>query len=382
MKTVLNLMYEKNENNIVIFTPTDLAGSINQTFEALYGRFLLVGELANFRISRNKWLYFDLKDDTAKIACFGTVYQLPGPLEDGLMLEVSGEARLHPQFGFSVSVSALRPVGEGTIKQASNLLMKKLENEGLFDEARKRSLPIVPEHIGLITAPDSAAYADFIKVIDSRFGGVTIEVAHTAVQGMSAPLELVNAIRYFNAQPKPPEVLVVTRGGGSADDLAAFSDERVVRAVAASRIPTLVAIGHETDVSLAELAADQRASTPTNAATMILPDRQVLLDELARTRDNLNSVILDELARAQDQLDGHLADINNAVEVIFRNFEEATTGKSRIISSYDPSFPLRRGYALVRSHGRIIRSSRELAPGDGLTTTFADGTISATVNKE
>ncbi len=382
MKTASNPMYEKNESNAVVFTPSDLAGSINQTFDAVYGRFLLVGELANFRICRNKWLYFDLKDDTAKIACFGTVYQLPGPLEDGLLLEVSGEARLHPQFGFSVSVSGLRPTGEGTIKKASNLLAQKLEKEGLFDDSRKRLLPEIPQRIGLITARDSAAFADFIKIIDHRFGGLTIEVAHTAVQGIGAPTELVNAVGYFNGMPNPPEVLVITRGGGSADDLAAFNDERVVRAVAASRIPTVVAIGHESDISLAELAADVRASTPTNAAAVVVPDRRGLLDQLARAEQAAHSAVLAALAESETELNSKLQHIDTSIGTVFRNFDETVASTSKLVSSYDPSLPLRRGYALVRSAGRVIRSSRAVAPGDDITASFADGTISATINEK
>ncbi len=132
----------------------------------------------------------------------------------------------------------------------------------------------LPTKIALLTSVESAAYSDFIKIINARWGNISIEVADSLVQGINAPAQLIKGVELVNQMAEPPQVLVVIRGGGSEDDLAAFSDEKVVRAISASRVPTLVAIGHERDISLAELAADQRASTPSNAAELLVPDRQ------------------------------------------------------------------------------------------------------------
>ena len=139
---------------------SDFVAIVNQTLEMAIGSVAVVGELANFRVSKNRWVYFDLKDERSSIRCFGTVYMLPGPLEDGMMLEVRGTPRLHDQFGFSFNVQSIRPVGEGSLRKAAELLMAKLQEEGLFSDERKRSLPYPPQRIGLVTSAESAAYAD------------------------------------------------------------------------------------------------------------------------------------------------------------------------------------------------------------------------------
>ena len=249
-----------------IFSVSDAVAVLNQTLEHVYPSMTIVGELANFKVAKERWVYGDIKDDIAKMRLFGTVYQLPGPLEDGMMLEIVGEPRLHPQFGFSLQIRSMRPVGEGTIKKAADLLKQKLEKEGLFSPDRKRPLPFPPQHIALVTADDSAAYADFTKILAARWPDIQVDVYSASVQGQNAPSEIIERIEQINKSAVQPEVIVLIRGGGSADDLAAFSNERVTRAVASSRVPTLVAIGHEVDESLAELAADMRASTPSNAA--------------------------------------------------------------------------------------------------------------------
>src|SRR6266404_7913403 len=139
----------------IILSPSDFVSLLNQTLEVAYPSVVIEGELANFRISKNKWLYFDLQDEQASVKFFGTVYNLPGPLEDGLKIQVVGYPRLHPRFGFSINVQSLAPVGEGSIKKAADLLRAKLEAEGLFDPDRKRLLPALPQTIGLITAASS-----------------------------------------------------------------------------------------------------------------------------------------------------------------------------------------------------------------------------------
>ena len=221
-------------NDDLIFTVSDFVTYLNQTLELAYPYITIEGEISNFRISKNRWVYFDLKDNQASVRFFGTIYGLSGPLEDGMVVRVSGSPRLHPQYNFSVNFQSITPVGEGSIRKAAELLQAKLTTEGLFDTERKRILPYPPRHIALITAGTSAAYADFIKVTNARWRGLVIDHYDVLVQGEKAPAQLVTAIARANAQAELPEVIVLIRGGGSAEDLAAFSTEVVTRAVAGS----------------------------------------------------------------------------------------------------------------------------------------------------
>jgi exodeoxyribonuclease VII large subunit len=346
----------------VVLGVSDFVALVNQTFEYAYPFVTIIGELANFRVSKNKWVYFDLKDEFSSVRFFGTVYKLPGPLEDGMVLEVNGSPRLHPQFGFSVNVHSLRPVGEGSIKKAANLLEAKLRTEGLFDEARKRLLPYPPQAVGLITSKESAAYADFIKILNHRWRGVEIQLIDVQVQGEAAPGQIVNAIEHFNQAAVQPEALVVIRGGGSADDLQAFSTEQVARAVAASRIPTCVAVGHEIDVSLAELAADRRASTPSNAAELLVPDcRDVRrrLDEQAAGLATFIENILVERRAAYQETRGQLEQI---IDAALENARQNITRHNQLVAVLSPAAALQRGYSIVRDQrGRVVRSGKQLA---------------------
>src|SRR5581483_12363015 len=153
----------------IIFTPADFIAALNQTLEFAYPSVVIEGELSNFRVSKNRWVYFDLKDELASVPLFGTVYSLPGPLEDGLTIRVVGMPRMHPRFGFSVNFQSILPVGEGSLKKAADLLLQKLSAEGLFEPERKRPLPQIPETIGLVTAAGSAAAADFEKILNERW---------------------------------------------------------------------------------------------------------------------------------------------------------------------------------------------------------------------
>lgn len=370
----------KVEPQLPALSVSDFVALANQAFEHVFPSVIITGELANFRVSKNKWLYFDLKDETASVRFFGTVYMLPGPLEDGMMVEVRGMPRLHPNFGFSITVQSMRPVGEGAIRKAAQLLEAKLTAEGLFATERKRLLPYPPARIGLVTSGESAAYADFIKILAARWQGVDIELADVQVQGERAPGQLVNAIQWFNERATAPDVLVLIRGGGSADDLQAFNVEAVVRAVAASRIPTLVAIGHEVDVSLAELAADQRASTPSNAAELLVPDRREALLRLRMARGQLDDTV--ELL-----FDAALQNVRDAAEDaaewaarIIERQQLALQGRKQLAEALDPNLALARGFAIVRgADGRAIRERSQLKAGAIVDITLAKARASATI---
>ncbi len=362
-----------NSMNDVVLSVSDFVALLSQTLEYAYPSVTIVGELANFRVSKNKWIYFDLKDEYSSLKFFGTVYQLPGPLEDGLVLQVRGAPRLHPQFGFSVNVQFMSPVGEGSLKKAATLLEAKLTKEGLFDPLRKRTLPYPPRRIGLITSDGSAAYHDFVKILNERWSGVEIQLADVQVQGEAASAQIVAALDYFNTRAQPVDVLVVTRGGGSADDLAVFSSEPVTRAVAGSRIPTLVAIGHEVDISLSEMAADQRASTPSNAAQLLVPDRVAELDKLSKFKWNMINQLEQLAVRQHKELRGRQDMLNGLIHDAFVSVAKDVERRRFILHLMNPETVLKRGYAIVRRGKQVVSSARQLKKGQALSIQFADG---------
>jgi exodeoxyribonuclease VII large subunit len=358
---------------------SDFVALLNQTLEYAYPSVVIVGELSSLRVSKGKWVYFDLKDEYASVKFFGTVYQLPGPLEDGMMVQVRGVPRLHPQFGFSVNVQFMQPVGEGSLKKAAALLEAKLAAEGLFDPGRKRALPYPPQRVGLITSGESAAYHDFVKILNERWVGVEVALADVQVQGELAPGQIVSAIEYFNSHDEGVDVLVITRGGGSADDLAAFATEQVTRAVAASRIPTMVAIGHEVDVSLAEMAADQRASTPSNAAQLLVPDKR---DELARVREKAEALRRFMQQNLEDGIRNVQAQREQLTAMVGRLFERSsrmTQDARRLLQALSPEVALKRGYAIIRKEGAMIRNAKDIALKDMLQIQLADARVDAVV---
>lgn len=365
----------------LILTPTDFIAIANNALEIALGYSTVQGELANFRVSKNKWVYFDLKDDYSKVSCFGTIYNMPGPLEDGMMLRVTGQPRLHPQFGFSLTVQNISLAGEGTLKKAYELLKANLQKEGLFDDSRKRLLPYPPKNIALITSVESAAYADFTKILQARWPFVHINIYDVLVQGDNAPAQIAQAIKLANSGSGKSEALIITRGGGSADDLAAFNDERVVRAIASSRIPTLVAIGHEIDESLAELAADKRASTPSNAAELLVPDRAAELTSII----TLGKVLAERASSLFGYEKAHLKQqktvISGELSKVLADQKSKIMQYQNLLNAYNPKLVLKRGYALVKTNNKLVFSIKSLKIGNDISVQFKDGTVSASVNK-
>lgn len=360
------------------FSPSDFVAVLNQTLEYAYTSVVIVGELANFRVSKGRWVYFDLKDETASVKFFGTVYGLPGPLEEGMMVRVVGQPRLSPQYGFSVSFQTIMPVGEGTLRRAADLLKRKLASEGLFDTERKRAIPYPPQRIGLVASEQSAAYRDFIKILDVRWSGVEIVLANVQVQGDAAPGQIVAALEHMN-QHELVDAIVVTRGGGSADDLAAFSSEAVTRAVASSRVPTLVAIGHEVDVSLAELAADVRASTPSNAAELLTPDVKDVRAQLASVARQLDSLVVSRYSQELGLIQQYKTGLMNELKRASDYAQQSLLASKQLLLALSPELALKRGYALVKVDGKLVRSVHDAKPGGLLDITVSDGTLTARV---
>jgi len=365
----------------LILTPTDFVAIANQVFEHSMPFVYIEGELANFKISKNKWLYFDLKDDYSKINCFGSVYALPGVLQDGMMLKVSGQPRLHPQFGFSLNVQAIQPSGEGTIKKAYDLLKAKLQKEGLFEISRKRSLPYPPRRIVLVASGESAGYSDFIKIVAERWPNLVIELCDVQVQGVDAPNQIISAIDEANKASSLADVLVLIRGGGSMDDLIAFNDERLVRAISASRITTLVAIGHERDELLAELAADKRASTPSNAAELLVPNRHSELLVATNQKTQLSQAMKNCINIENQHLSRYRSELSDRLQQTFLDTKNQAINFQRIISAYNPAAVLKRGFAIVRQQDKIINSALLLDRSQAVEVQIDKGKFEASINK-
>lgn len=372
------MMPDRNE---LIVSVSEFVALLNQTLDFAYPSLVISGELANLRVSKNRWVYFDLKDAEASVKFFGTVYQLPGPLEDGMLLKVRGSPRLHPLYGFSVTAQNIQLAGEGTIRRAAELLRLKLTAEGLFAAERKRPISHPPRRIGLITSRQSAAYADFIKILTARWGGIDIELVDVQVQGEPAVGQIVAAIEQFNSQAEPPDVLVLIRGGGSADDLAAFSSEQVTRAVAGSRVPTVVAIGHEIDLSLAELAADCRASTPSNAAELLVPDRATVLAQLVDSVLQLGRHAQLAFTEAYQQVADYKIELTYQADQLLESETLRLQGQQQLLRALNPTAILRRGYAIIRSGGTVVRRVADLKTGGIVDVQLADGTASANISK-
>lgn len=330
------------------FSVSAFVAILNQTLEYAYPSVTIEGEVASFKVNQNKFVFFDLKDNDASVGCFMTVWQLRIPIEDGMKVIVTAVPKLTAWGKFSLTVQAIRPSGEGSIKKSFEMLRAKLEGEGLFAPERKRRLPAIPAHVGVISSTQAAGYADFIKIINDRWGGVHVDVAHVQVQGADAPDQIIRAIKYFNELSDLPEVLVIIRGGGSADDLSAFNDEPLVREIAASRIPTLVGVGHEVDVSLADMVADVRAATPSNAAQILVPDKHEIIRS---TRAQVRSLLprLDGLMTRQSQeVRQSLAKVLDRTSDKIDGHSEKIGSIRRVLAELDPNKVLARGYALLR----------------------------------
>ncbi len=340
-----------------IFSVSDFVAVFNQSISYAYPHVYIEGEIENYKISKNKWVYFSLRDDFASVRFFGTIFQLPGPLEDGLKIRVKGVPFLHPLYGFSINVSQIRPIGEGSIKKATKLLEVKLKNEGLFDSSRKRTISYPSTKIGLITSIGSAAFHDFIKIISERWAGLDIRVRDVQVQGDIASSQIISAINSFNKDVDPVDVLVIIRGGGSVEDLSSFNEEQLVRVIASSRIPTIVAIGHEVDICLSELVADIRCSTPTHAAETLTPDKKDIKKELKSIGFQMENMIERNINFSYKDLVDNRDNLSKKIDILFDQYKKQTMDYKNLLNALNPLDILKRGYAVIKSNGKLIDSS-------------------------
>jgi exodeoxyribonuclease VII large subunit len=351
-------------------------------------------------------VFFTLKDP-ADGSCVSV--QMPRGQFDALRLELADGERVHvygrPELfaqkgDFRLRALTVERFGVGAHLAALERLKTKLAGEGLFAAERKRPLPLLPRRIGLVTGNDAAAKRDVLTTIQSRFPAANILVAETYVQGPRAALGIIDALRELCAQPDV-DVIVLTRGGGSFEDLLPFSDERLVRAVAACPVPIVSAVGHEQDTPLCDLAADVRASTPTMAGKLVVPELSELSDRLDRARESLGRCARRTLERDAQRLERSAERLRAAPRLVLerqgqrverarerlrrapalaverkRAALESTAGRLRVLS---PQKTLQRGYAIVRTESKVVTARADVAPGTRVDIRVADGAFGARV---
>jgi exodeoxyribonuclease VII large subunit len=382
-------------------TVSEVTRRVKQVIEGGFPSVLVQGELSNVKRHTSGHLYYTLKDDAAQISGVmwrSRVSSLKFSPEDGLKVVVSGRLTLYePRGAYQIDALSMRPVGVGELQRAFEELKTKLSAEGLFDSGRKRPLPSMPERIGVVTSPTGAVLQDIKNVLRQRFPGVQLILLPVRVQGSGAAAEIAGGIRDLNRFGLV-DVIIVARGGGSLEDLWAFNEEIVARAIVGSRIPIVSAVGHETDVTIADFAADLRAPTPSAAAALVVPDRRELLENVAnswyRMRETVQDLLSGHRERVHHLLNSYafgtpidlLRRHTQRVDELERNLGSAmrhgldlTTARQSTLAqrlrALDPRAALKRGFAIVRKGEGIISRRSGLTPGDPVEIEFQDGTV-------
>ncbi len=383
-------------------TVSELTAQIKDQVEGSFPSVWVAGEISNFSRPQSGHRYFTLKDDQAQIRAViwrTTAGRLSFDLSDGQEIICHGHLDVYaPRGSYQLVIDQVELKGVGALEQALRKLRDKLAAEGLFDSARKLPLPPFPRRLAFVTSPTGAAVRDFMEVLHRRWRGASLLILPTRVQGDGAAQEIANAIRTANHLSPPPDVLIVGRGGGSLEDLWAFNEEPVVRAIAASRVPVVSAVGHEIDVTLADLVADVRALTPTEAAELVVPSAEEVVARLGGLRERMRTVVdrqtrflrsrfeslmerrpfrrpfegLHDRSRRLDELSlrGHAAARAN-----LRDQQGCLGTLAGKLESLGPLAVLKRGYSLTQdaTTGQLIRQASDLQVGQTLTTQFAKG---------
>jgi len=386
-----------------VFSVSEFYAYINELLG--FEEVTIEGEISKIEVSKGYLIYFSLNDNESVLPCLlfkNKLDALSIPLEGlavGSRIQVSGYANMYAKSGvFKLMAQKVALVGEGALKKAFELLKKRLEGEGLFRQEVKRRISPYPERIGLITSKGAAAYTDFVKVLKERWGGVTIYFYSASVQGESAVEEIARAFEYFNTTVFNLDAVILTRGGGSLEDLAAFNAEPVVRAVRASKWPVICAVGHERDECLAELACDLRASTPSNAAELVVPTRaeeraylQSLQKKFLLHVESLIAIekqrferalaIMDRFfQRPKTELIALCEHLERSVGVWLMRVRHEFEQKARLLHSFDPRAVLKRGYSITMDEaGKVIKSVHNVEVGEKVKTALHEGAFRSTI---
>jgi exodeoxyribonuclease VII large subunit len=390
------------------FRVSELVGGLRELLEEEVGRVLVSGEISNLHRAASGHAYFTLKDDRAQLraALFrSSAVRLPFDPEDGLEVVVDAEVSVYPARGdLQLVVRHMEPLGQGALQLAFDQLRQRLEAEGLFDADRKRPLPAWPRRIGIVTSGSGAALHDVIEVSGQRMPGIPLLLASVRVQVDGAENEIAAALAALG-EVDDVDVILLVRGGGSLEDLRPFNSERLARAIVASPVPVVAGVGHEVDITIADLAADARAPTPSGAALLAVPDASAWQDRVEAVRRRLGGAADARMARAQRrlaELTGALRAHAPAARLAARRarFESVQhalgrEGRAAVAARHErlavlaarldalsPLAVLGRGYAIAHgAGGRVLRRAAEVSPGDALRVRLHEGEVEATATR-
>src|SRR5271156_3658905 len=344
-----------------VWKVSELTDQISALLERAFTDVWVEGEVSNCRAAPSGHLYFTLKDTEAQIRCVCFRDQLRGIKfrpEDGLHITVRGSVAVYEVRGeYQIYVTNIEPVGLGALQLAFEQLKKKLLDEGLFDQSRKKPLPVLPRCIGVVTSPTGAAIRDILRVLKRRFPNAKVSLFPVKVQGAGAAVEVVQALRYFN-RVKTIDVLILARGGGSLEDLWTFNEETVARAISESVIPIITGIGHETDFTIADFVSDLRAPTPSAAAEIVV-----------RSRDEFERHIAEHARRISQQMRFHLSQWKHHVRDLqthrgFRRLDFLLRGRRQLLDEYSNSLTIGLRLRLAMARQRVTEANAHIASFD------------------
>jgi exodeoxyribonuclease VII large subunit len=387
-------------------------GQVNQYIKSMMDQDPLLcelcmrGEISNYKLYPSGHHYFSLKDADGSMRCVlfrGNAVRLRFRPENGMQVLVTGRISVFPRDGqYQFYVNSMTPDGIGDLYVAFEQLKRKLEQDGLFERSHKKPIPAYPHQIAVITSPAGAAIRDMLRILGKRYPLSKILLLPVRVQGVEAPAEIAGALRYANRW-QLADLIITGRGGGSMEDLWAFNDERVARAIYDSEIPVISAVGHEPDVTISDYVADLRAATPSNAAELAVPDQGELRIQLASLQTRMAEAVRRHLASDRERLKhlsgsrvlqsprNYLDDRRMALDYTHKQLGALAMGllerKKRdyvrlaaMLDSMSPLKVLSRGYAMVnRQPGSVVKSVREVQPGDRITIRLTDGSLRAAV---
>ncbi|APW62103.1 exodeoxyribonuclease VII large subunit [Paludisphaera borealis] len=370
--------------NSVFESVGELTERIKATLESDFGQTAVRGEISNLARPRSGHIYFSLKDNAACIRAVmwkGAAQRLVFDLSDGLAVRLLGRLTVYsPRGEYQIIVDAIEPEGVGAQELAFRQLVARLSAEGLFDPDRKRPLPRYPRRIAIVTSPTGAAVRDLLQVTGRRWNGTDVLIVPTLVQGVGAGKQIAAAIELAGLAPGV-EVVIVARGGGSSEDLGAFNDEAVVRAIAGSRVPVVSAVGHEIDVTLADLAADRRALTPSEAGELVVPDAAEVAMHLDRLAQALHRASEVRLRDARARLDRLSQGIKTAIGHDLDGRRHRLDRLKASLEALNPLAVLARGYSLTLAEdGRtLVRDPSQAPAGTLIHTQLASGRLTSRV---
>ena len=395
------------ENTETIFTVSDVNKLIAGVVRAVpaFQDCWIAGEVSKVSIPTSGHCYLSLKDNNSEIKAVVWKSNLSGKIRSllvqGNAVEAHGYISVYEKGGYyQLTIDSVRPKGRGNIYEELEKLRRKLAAEGLFDEEQKRPLPRIPRSIGVVTSPSGAALQDILNTLRNRWPLAEVWLSPASVQGDGAPPEIISAL--LKLYDLKPDVIILARGGGSAEDLWCFNDEALVRTVAASPIPLITGVGHEVDFTLVDYASDYRAPTPTGAAVHAVPSMIDVLSELDQLDQRLNWAMDGMLQQYWQSLDilekrllsqspetkirnekRALEQVSSRMELLRRNYlslrKNALEGLEKRLLSLNPENVMKRGYAFVRHEDKIITSADELKTGDVIRVSFVDGEKTADV---